>query len=255
MLLPHRDATHRQSLVSGRTRKHTHPRIKRLNLSIFAVSVQHVPRLSSCFFFLSLTNLICFRLKPSDYLLRQLALQPKMKCGEKDCSWGDRSEAIMTNEDVRFFFPLSLLKAFKLMIAFVRVCKMEGRWWTWKGKWETNRSGAKAERQKEEAFTFSQKNPLRCILVTILHDQRVEKNRRDISPEFQKRHKVSVNPPGVSAHAYNHDDMNMFISLYCVENPRESPQTPSHHINVNTKSPLRTGSAGAREQHCWLIKS
>lgn len=168
----------------------THPpsykALKSVNFRCFSTARSSLKQLF--FFFLSLTNLICFRLKPSDYLLRQLASQPKMKCGEKDCSWGDRSEAIMTNEDVSFFFPLSLLKAFKLMIAFVRVCKMEGRWWTWKGKWERNRSVAKAEREKEEAVTFSppKKTPMRCILVTILHDQWVEEKQSDISPEFLK---------------------------------------------------------------------
>lgn len=108
---------------------------------------------------------------------------------------------------------------------------------------------------------FPPKKPL-CVAFLSLSCviNRWRKKRRDISPEFQNRHEETAGsgqrqPPGVSAHACNHDDMNMFISLYCVENPRESPQTPPHHINVNTKSPLKTGSARAQEQHYWLIKS
>lgn len=189
-VLPLCDATHRQSLMSGRTRKCTVPRAKPLNLSIFAVSVQHVPRWSSCFFFLSLTNLICFRLKPSDYLLRQLASQPKMKCGEKDCSWGDRSEAIMTNEDVRFFFFYPLSLSWRLSSLWLHLLECV-RWREDGGHEKVNgREIAAVQKWKGKRWKLSpsppKKNPLRCILVTILHDQWVEKKTKRYLPWVPK---------------------------------------------------------------------
>lgn len=247
-----------QAVAHERENTQTHPpsceALQSVNFCCFCTARSSLKQL---FFLLSLTNLICFRLKPSDYLLRQLASQPKMKCGEKDCSWGDRSEAIMTNEDVSFFFPSLSWRLSSLWLHLLECV----RWREDGGHEKVNgREIAvvpkrKGKRRKLSPFP-QKKTPLRCILVTISHDQWMKKKQRDIS----KRHEETAGsgqrqPPGVSAHACNHDDMNMFISLYCVENPQESPQTPPHHINVKTKSPLKTGSAGAREQHCWLIKS